>query len=75
MRRKMWLHLDNAKVHNSKLTSRKYDILGFKRASHPAYSQDIAPGDFYLFGFLEEKLKEKKYSMTRMSFLKAFKKF
>ena len=59
-RRKMWLHLDNAKVHNSKLTSGKYDILGFKRAPHPAYSPDIAPSDFYLFGFLEEKLKEKK---------------
>ena len=61
-RRKMWLHLDNAKVHNSKLTSEKYDILGFKRALHPAYLPDIVPSDFYLFGFLEEKLKGNKFN-------------
>jgi hypothetical protein len=25
---------------------------------HPAYSPDIAPSDFFLFGFLKEKLPE-----------------
>jgi hypothetical protein len=25
---------------------------------HPAYSPDLAPGDFLLFGFLKEKLPE-----------------
>jgi hypothetical protein len=25
---------------------------------HPAYSPDISPSDFWLFGFLKEKLKE-----------------
>lgn len=61
-RRKIWVHLDNARVHNSKLTSEKYDILVFKRTPHPAYSLDIAPSDFYLFGFLEEKFKGKKFN-------------
>lgn len=56
-RKKIWLHLDNSKVHNSILTSQKYNVLGFKRTPQPPYSPDIAPSDFYLFGFLEEKLK------------------
>ena len=55
--KKIWLHLDNSKVHNSILTSQKYNVLGFKRTPQPPYSPDIAPSDFYLFGFLEEKLK------------------
>lgn len=40
----------------------KYDELGFKRAPHPAYSPDVAPSDFYLFGYLEEKLKGKQFN-------------
>jgi hypothetical protein len=26
-----------------------------KRLSHPAYSPDIAPSDFFIFGYLKEK--------------------
>ena len=44
-------------VHNSKMVMSNYGILGFKRTPHPAYSPDVAPSDFPLFGFLEEKLK------------------
>lgn len=60
-KKKMWIHLDNSRIHNSKLTSSNYDSLGFKRPPHPAYSPDVAPSDFYLFGFLEEKLKGRKF--------------
>ena len=62
--KKIWLHLDNSKVHNSKLTFSKYEILGFKRTPQPAYSLDVAPSDFYLFGYLEEKLKGHSYNDT-----------
>lgn len=58
---KMWIHLDNSKIYNSKLTSSNYDSLGFKRPSHPAYSQDIAHSEFYLFNILEKKLTGRKF--------------
>ena len=51
-KRKLWIHLDNSHVHTSKLSSEKYAEYGFKKAPHPAYSPDVAPCDFYLFGFI-----------------------
>lgn len=45
--RKIWLHLDNSRIHNSKATSQKVDELGFKRAPQPPFSPDIAPSDFF----------------------------
>ena len=35
--------------------------LGFKRAPHPPYSPDIAPSDFFLFGYVKEQLKGKSF--------------
>ena len=34
--KKIWLHLDNCRVHNSKVTFEKTEECGFKRAPHPA---------------------------------------
>jgi len=45
------LPLDNSRIHNSKVT------YGFKRAPYPDYSPNIAPSDFFLFGYMKEKLK------------------
>ena len=61
-KKKIWLHLDNSIVHNSKTVMPKYDHLGFKRPPHPAYSPDVTLSDFYLFGYLEEKLKGKLFT-------------
>lgn len=61
-KRKLWLHLDNCRVHNSFDSSQKYDEYGFKRTPHPPYSPDIAPSDFYLFGYVKDRLKGKKFS-------------
>lgn len=36
-----------------------YTKKGFKRSPHQAYFQDLPPSDFFLFCFLEEKLKRK----------------
>lgn len=58
-KKKIWLHLDNSMVDNSKTVMLEYDHFGFKRPPHPAYWTDVAPSDFYLFGYLEEKLKGK----------------
>jgi hypothetical protein len=46
-------YMDNAKPHNSKFNLEQMTQLGFKRAIHPSYSQDIAPSDFFLFGWLK----------------------
>ena len=55
--RKIWLHLDNCQVHNSQLTQNAIKDSEFKRAPHPAYSPDLAPSDFFLFGFIKEQLR------------------
>jgi hypothetical protein len=36
------------------LTSEKYDEYGIKRRPHPSYSPDLAPCDFWLFGYLKQ---------------------
>ena len=55
--RKIWLHLDNCRVHNSKVTTEEIESSIFKRTPHPPYSPDIAPSDFYLFGYIKGQLK------------------
>jgi hypothetical protein len=45
-----FLHLENARPH---LTSGKYDKFGIKGLPHPPDSPDLAPCDFWLFGYLE----------------------
>jgi len=59
--KKVYLHLDNAKVHTSRATVAKAEELGFKIMEHPSYSPDIAPSDFFLFGYIKEKLKNKNF--------------
>ena len=59
--RKMWLYLDNCKVHNSKSSMKTISDIGFKRAPHPPYSPDVAPSDFFLFGYTKNKLKVLKF--------------
>ena len=58
---KIWLHLDNCRVHNSQYSQTEIKELGFKRAPHPPYSPDIAPSDFFLFGYVKEQLKGKSF--------------
>ena len=65
---KIWLHLDNCKVHNVKITFAKYEVFGFKRTSHPPYSHDITPSDFFIFGYMKENLNG--YVFNYISYLK-----
>jgi hypothetical protein len=44
------LYMDNVKLHNSKSNLEQITQLGFKRAIHLPYSQDIALFDFFFFG-------------------------
>ena len=52
----LWIHCDNAKPHTSQLTNETLARFGMKRLPHPAYSPDLAPSDFYLFGMVKGKL-------------------
>ena len=42
-------HQDNAPVHNSILVTDYLSKMGIKTVSHPPYSPDLAPCDFWLF--------------------------
>lgn len=48
-----YLHMDNAKPH---IVPQKLKELGIIRLEHPPYSPDIAPSDFFLFGYLKNML-------------------
>ena len=40
---------DNAPVHMSRIAQAVVKNIGFQQLSHPPYSPDLAPSDFYLF--------------------------
>jgi hypothetical protein len=43
------IHIDNCKVHNSKLTKGRLDEIRLVRWDHLLYSPDIAPSDLWFF--------------------------
>ena len=53
----IFLHFDNSPIHKSKQSLQKIEELGMILLEHPPYSPDIAPCDFWLFGFIDEKRK------------------
>ncbi|KAA6403661.1 MAG: putative Mariner Mos1 transposase [Streblomastix strix] len=57
--RNVWIHFDNARVHTSKKTQTCNSRSIFTQLKHPAYSPDISPCDFFLFGVLKQELKGK----------------
>jgi histone-lysine N-methyltransferase SETMAR len=56
--RDIFLHLDNARHH---LTPEKFAELGIRRHPHPPYSPDLAPCDFWLFGYLKNSLEGRSF--------------
>ena len=55
--RKVTLHYDNARPHTARKVTRFLEENHMKKAPHPPYSPDIAPCDFFLFGYIKDKLK------------------
>jgi hypothetical protein len=55
------LHLDNAKPHNSQLSLQKIEEYGFIRVPQPPDSPDLAPCDFFFFGYLKLQLEGKTF--------------
>jgi hypothetical protein len=60
--RKAVVYFDNTPIHNSKVVTDKSDEPNLKRMPHPAYSPDLSPCDFFLFGYLKEKLIDKQHT-------------
>ncbi|UYV66943.1 hypothetical protein LAZ67_4003398 [Cordylochernes scorpioides] len=56
----LFLH-DNARQHTSCKTVSTIIKLGFEVLEHSAYSPDLAPSDYFLFGLLKKELKGKRF--------------
>jgi histone-lysine N-methyltransferase SETMAR len=56
------IHMENCKVHNSKLTRGNLDEIRPIRWDHPLYSPDIAPSDFWFFGWSKGEMKGQTFS-------------
>jgi hypothetical protein len=54
--RKLTVHADNGRPHTAKMTSRFMEQNLMQRAPRPAYSIDLPPSDFYLFGYVKQLL-------------------
>jgi histone-lysine N-methyltransferase SETMAR len=54
--RKLLVHMDNARPHTAKLSTQYFNENQMKSAPHPPYSTDLAPSDFYLFGYVKRCL-------------------
>lgn len=55
------LHQDNAPAHTSLVTQATLAELGINTLSHPPYSPDLSPCDFYLFPTIKADLRGKRY--------------
>ncbi|KAA6401572.1 MAG: putative mariner transposase C9 mutant [Streblomastix strix] len=54
----MTLHVDNAPVHRCQKVKAWVSGSLFTESKHPPYSPDLAPSDYFLFGYIKHKLKE-----------------
>jgi histone-lysine N-methyltransferase SETMAR len=55
--RKLVARADNARVHTAQKCRTFCEEKGLRLARHPPYSPDLAPSDFFLFGYVKEYLK------------------
>ena len=67
---KWHFHQDNAPVHNSILVTDYLTKMGIRTVSHPPYSRDLAPCDFWLFpklrGCRDETIEEIKEAVRKV---------
>ena len=54
--RPLWIHMDNVAPHRAKTTQNTLSSLGISTLTHPPYSPDLAPSDFWLFGRIKQAL-------------------
>ena len=56
MKKKIFLYDDNALSHTSNIAQAEKHELGFESLSHPPYSPDLAPRNYYMFPNLKRWL-------------------
>jgi hypothetical protein len=47
------MHAESARRHTAKASTYFFEENRMKPAQHPPYSPDLAPPDFYLFGYVK----------------------
>jgi hypothetical protein len=62
------VHPGNAPLHNPCVLTHWFYAPKAKRVPHPVYSPNLAPNDFFLFGFIKMKLTE--YTISECESLK-----
>jgi hypothetical protein len=55
--RKLVVHANNARAHTAQKCRTFCEENGLRLAPHPPYSPGLAPSDFFLFGYIKERLK------------------
>jgi hypothetical protein len=60
------MHLDNASPDNSRKSHEYLTEFRARRVPHPAYSPDLAPSDFFLFGKVKAELKTMRSTAGRI---------
>lgn len=60
--RGLWLHQDNASAHTANRTREFLQTVGFQQLSHPPYSPDLAPCDFFLFPSIKNSMRGCRFS-------------
>jgi histone-lysine N-methyltransferase SETMAR len=55
----IFIHFDNAPIHKTEKCTKFIENNNISIVDHPAYSPDIAPCDFFFFGYLKDKLRDR----------------
>lgn len=71
-RRRIILHHDNASSHTSRQTSEFLSSQNIELMTHPPYSPDLAPNDFFLFPNIKGKLRGQRFTSAEEA-VEAFK--
>jgi hypothetical protein len=58
----MIIHVNNAGPHVAKCVTEYVDHKSRKRALHPPYLPDLAPSDFYQFGYVKHQLQRHEFT-------------
>jgi hypothetical protein len=56
------VHFDNATIHGTLFVNKSLSESQLLKMAHPPYSSDLAPRDFFLFGYVKEKIQRMVFS-------------
>jgi hypothetical protein len=56
-----FVHMDNSMCLNGRKVTDEFDNRKLQRVAYPHYSPDLSPCDFWLFGMLKQKMKDREF--------------